>query len=70
MCNKLFNENSKIMDAQTLFTALKTRYPQSGLSDNEILGIATGLFATGLVTDDNVDKLLSYLSNQRDCYKQ
>lgn len=22
------------------------------------------------ITDDNVDKLLSYLSNQRDCYKQ
>lgn len=42
------------MDIQTLFTALKTKYPQSGLSDNEIKGIASGLFATGLVTDENV----------------
>ena len=42
------------MDIQTLFTALKTKYPQSGLSDNEIKGIAAGLFATGLVTDENV----------------
>lgn len=46
------------MDVQALFTALKTKYPQSGLSDNEIMGIATGLFATGLVTDDNVDKIV------------
>ena len=46
------------MDVQALFTKLKTKYPQSGLSDSEILGIATGLFATGLVTDDNVDKIV------------
>lgn len=46
------------MDVQALFTKLKTKYPQSGLSDSEILGIATGLFATGLVTDDNVDRIV------------
>ena len=41
------------MDIQTLFNALKTKYPQSGLSDNEITGLAKSLFATGLVTDEN-----------------
>lgn len=51
------------MDVQALFTKLKTKYPQSGLSDNEILGIATGLFATGLVTDDNVDKIVDSQDN-------
>lgn len=46
------------MDAQALFTALKTKYPQSGLSDKELLGVASSLFATGLVTDDNVDEIV------------
>lgn len=46
------------MDVQALFAKLKTKFPQCGLSDNEILGIATGLFATGLVTDENVDKIV------------
>lgn len=46
------------MDAQALFTALKTKYPQSGLSDKELLGIATSLFATGLVTDENVNAIV------------
>ncbi len=41
------------MDIQKLFGLLKTKYPQSGLSDNEIKGIATALIATGLVTDEN-----------------
>lgn len=46
------------MDAQALFTALKTKYPQSGLSDKELQGIAASLFATGLVTDENVDAIV------------
>lgn len=46
------------MDIQALFTALKTKYPQSGLSDNEITGLARSLFATGLVTDENVDAIV------------
>lgn len=46
------------MDLQTLFSKLKTAYSQSGLSDNELLGIAAGLFDTGLVTDENVDKIV------------
>lgn len=46
------------MDVQALFTALKTKYPQSGLSDKELLGIASSLFATGLVTDDNVNVIV------------
>lgn len=46
------------MDVQQLFTALKTKYPQSGLSDNEIKGLATSLFATGLVTDENVSAIV------------
>lgn len=49
---------AKKMDVQALFAKLKTKFPQCGLSDNEILGIATGLFATGLVTDENVDKIV------------
>lgn len=46
------------MDAQALFTALKTKYPQSGLSDKELSGIAASLFATGLVTDENVNAIV------------
>ena len=46
------------MDIQTLFSALKTKYPQSGLSDNEIKGLATSLIATGLVTDENVTAIV------------
>ncbi len=46
------------MDIQTLFTALKTKYPQSGLSDNEIMGLAKSLFATGLVNDENVNTIV------------
>lgn len=46
------------MDVQQLFTALKTKYPQSGLSDNEIKGLATALFATGQVTDENVTAIV------------
>lgn len=46
------------MDIQTLFSALKTKYPQSGLSDNEIKGLATSLYATGLVTDENVTTIV------------
>lgn len=46
------------MDVQTLFTQLKTKYPQSGLSDKEILGIASSLFATGLVTDENASQIV------------
>ena len=46
------------MDIQTLFNALKTKYPQSGLSDNEIKGLARSLFATGLVTDENVSSIV------------
>jgi hypothetical protein len=33
------------------------------LSDNEIQGIATGLFATGLVTDENVDAIVGSQEN-------
>lgn len=46
------------MDIQTLFGMLKTKYPQSGLSDNEIKGLATSLFATGLVTDENAQTIV------------
>lgn len=46
------------MDIQALFSALKTKYPQSGLSDNEIQGLAASLFATGLVTDENVNTIV------------
>ncbi len=46
------------MDIQALFNALKTKYPQSGLSDNEIQGLAASLFATGLVTDENVTTIV------------
>ncbi|MCQ2257836.1 MAG: hypothetical protein MJZ41_07585 [Bacteroidaceae bacterium] len=46
------------MNAQQLFTALKTKYPQSGLSDSEIMGLAVSLFATGLVTDENVNTIV------------
>lgn len=46
------------MDIQTLFNALKTKYPQSGLSDNEITGLAKSLFATGFVTDENVSAIV------------
>lgn len=46
------------MDIQALCTALKTKYPQSGLSDNEIQGLASCLFATGLVTDENVTTIV------------
>ena len=56
------NENSKNMDIQTLFNALKTKYPQSGLSDNEIQGLAASLFATGLVTDENVNTILTIVN--------
>ena len=46
------------MDIQTLMSSLKTKYPQSGLSDNEIKGLAASLFATGLVTDENVSAIV------------
>lgn len=46
------------MDIQALFEALKTKYPQSGLGDNEIKGLAASLFATGLVTDENVSAVV------------
>ena len=46
------------MDIQTLFSALKTKYPQSGLSDNEITGLAKSLFATGMVMDENVSAIV------------
>ncbi len=46
------------MDIQTLSNALKTKYPQSGLSDNEITGLAASIFATGLVTDENVNTIV------------
>ena len=46
------------MDIQALSNALKTKYPQSGLSDNEIQGLAASLFATGLVTDENVGTIV------------
>lgn len=46
------------MDIQALCTALKTKYPQSGLSDNEIQGLAACLFSTGLVTDENVTAIV------------
>ena len=46
------------MDIQALFGALKTKYPQSGLGDNEIMGLAKSLFATGLVTDENVSAIV------------
>lgn len=46
------------MDIQALFNALKTKYPQSGLSDNEVQGLAASLFATGLVTDENVNTIV------------
>lgn len=46
------------MDIQALSSALKTKYPQSGLSDNEITGLAASLFATGLVTDENVNAVV------------
>ena len=73
------------MDIQTLFGLLKTKYPQSGLSDNEIKGLATSLFATGLVTDENAATIVdgqadamrgfqslfdSRFSLQRDAYKR
>ena len=46
------------MDIQKLFNALKTKYPQSGLGDNEIMGLAKSLFATGFVTDENLDAVV------------
>lgn len=46
------------MDIQTLVGMLKTKYPQSGLSDNEIRVLATSLFATGLVTDENAQAIV------------
>lgn len=46
------------MDVQKLFIALKTKYPQSGLSDNEIMSVAVSLFATGLVTDENLSTIV------------
>jgi len=46
------------MDIQKIFNALKTKYPQSGLSDNEIMGLAKSLFATGLVTEENLDAIV------------
>lgn len=46
------------MNVQQLFSALKTKYPQSGLSDNEIMGLAVSLFATGLVTDENLNTIV------------
>lgn len=46
------------MDIQTLLGMLKTKYPQSGLSDNEIKVFATSLFATGLVTDENAQAIV------------
>lgn len=46
------------MDIQTLTTMLKTKYPECGLSENEIKGIATSLFATGLVTDENASSVV------------
>lgn len=49
----------KFMDVQALINALKTAYPQSGLSDKEIAGIANGLYATGLVTDENVKDIVA-----------
>ena len=73
------------MDVLQLFTALKTKYPQSGLSDNEIKGLATSLFATGLVTDENVTTIVdgqadamkgfqsifdSRFSSQREAFKK
>ena len=52
------NFNFKKMDVQQLITALKTKYHQSGLGENEIRGLATSLFATGLITDDNVSSIV------------
>lgn len=46
------------MDVLTIMKALKTKYPQSGLSDNEIMGLSTSLFATGLITDENLPKIV------------
>lgn len=46
------------MDVQQLFNALKTKYPQSGLSENEIMSLAVSLFATGLVTDENLSTIV------------
>ncbi|MBR4533888.1 MAG: hypothetical protein IKO85_05025 [Bacteroidaceae bacterium] len=54
------------MDIQQIFNALKTKYPQSGLSDNEIQGLAKSLFATGLVTDEN---LATIVDGQADAMK-
>ena len=54
------------MDVIQLLNALKTKYPQSGLSENEIKGLATSLFATGLVTDEN---LIAIVDGQADAMK-
>lgn len=51
------------MDIQKLFGLLKTKYPQSGLSDNEIKGVAAALIATGLVTDENADNIVDAQSD-------
>lgn len=73
------------MNVQQLFSALKTKYPQSGLSDNEITGLAASLFATGLVTDENLNTIVDgqadamkgfqslfdkRFSSQRDAFKK
>lgn len=46
------------MDIQTLTDLLRAKYPQCGLSEAEIKGMATSLFATGLVTDDNAQQIV------------
>ena len=56
--NKTIDHAEVIAIKNAFVNALKTKYPQSGLSDNEIQGLAASLFATGLVTDENVNTIV------------
>lgn len=73
------------MDIAQLTSMLKTKYPQSGLSEGEIKGVATTLIATGLVTDENAGTIVdaqaeamngfqslfdSRFNSKRDSYKK
>lgn len=57
------NQIENRMNAQELFTLIKTKYPESGLSDKEVMGIASSLYATGLVTDENAQKIVDAQSD-------
>ena len=41
-----------------IFSNLKTEYAQLGLGDDFLKQIAESIFATGIVTDDNLDAVI------------